>query len=149
MPIADFQQKRTTVEFDGGEMSVRALSITDIATIVEIHEDAVDAIQAKIARHEGAEFSAELAAGIVLEIIRESPGMVARLIAMAADEHDQVGTVLKMPFTVQMEALKAIGILTFNDLAGAKKFYADVMDLIRGLRPEDTTANIAPAAEAA
>lgn len=135
MPIADFQSKKAEVRFDGGLFSVRALSLFDVTHIVEIHEDAVNEIYSRLqsAEESGQDFTAEMATDITSAALRECPALIARVIAVAADEPDQASTVEKMSITIQFDALKKIGELTFGDINGGKKFFADVKTLIQGM----------------
>jgi hypothetical protein len=76
-------------------------------------------------------------AELTMDLIRESPTLAGNIIALAADESDPASmrAAATLPVTVQLEALLAIGELTFKDLAAVKKLVAGVKMLIRGLLP--------------
>lgn len=135
MPIADFLPRKETILFPGGSFEVRAVTIQDIAALVDIHQDAIDEIYIRIQSRADEEFTPEIAQWLMMNTIQQSPILAAHLIALAADEPREMMNVMKMPLTIQVEALQRIGELTFTDIASAKKFGGDVMNLMRVLLP--------------
>jgi hypothetical protein len=136
MPLADFQPAKRKIAFPGGDFDVRALSLMDISLLVEAHRQAVDqiALSIRVAR-EMSLSDEDTLKDVVLECIRESPLLVSNIISLCSDEPDQQMTVMKLPATVQTEALLAIVEITFKDTAAIKKLAADVMKLIQGILP--------------
>jgi hypothetical protein len=140
LPISDYKnrKRKITVQVDEEvSFEVRGLGLTDVAVIIEVHKPAVEMIYSKVEtyRENIPVWNESVVSDITMEFLQASPGLVATIICQAADEWDEVDTVREMPFPVQLAALKAIGILTFRDLAGAKNFLADVKDLIQGFFP--------------
>lgn len=140
MPIADYKnrKRKITVQVDEEvSFDVRGLGLKDVAVIIEVHKPVVEMIYNKVEtyRENIPVWNESIVADITMELMSSSPGLVATIICQAADEWDETETVREMPFPVQLAALKAIGILTFRDLAGAKNFLADVKDLIQGFFP--------------
>lgn len=136
MSLADYKPAKRTVAYPGGEFEVRALSLLDISILVEAHRYAVDQIALSVRAGKEVAFSDErIMAEIVMECIRESPTLVAHIIALCSDEPSQQEMALALPATVQTEALLTIADMTFKDTAAIKKLAADVMKLIRGILP--------------
>lgn len=145
MPLADYKPPTKKLSFSGGDFEVRAISLMDVATIIESHEYQVQKIYEKVQTKKGSEITAQLVGDVFMDVIREAPLLAGHLIALAADERDENGMPLlsvatSLPMNVQVEALQAIGELTFTDLASVKKFGADVMKLIRGILPPEMSA---------
>lgn len=147
MPISDYKPQIASIEFPGGSFEVRGISLDDMAAVIDVHSTAVDLIREKMLQHQIVspdQITPELAADVVVSVIRECPSLAAQVISLAADEREAYGIVMKMPITLQMQALRAIGELTFRDLATAKKFVADVRSLIGAILPSPsqiTSAN--------
>jgi hypothetical protein len=139
MAFADYKPRRVKITFDGGSASVRAISLMDVATIIDSHQWAVEQCAARI--RAGLEVNGQVTeamlAELTMDLIRESPTLAGNIIALAADESDPASmrAAATLPVTVQLEALLAIGELTFKDLAAVKKLVAGVKMLIRGLLP--------------
>lgn len=147
MPLADFRPAKRAVEFPGGEFEVRALNLLDISMLIDNHRYAVDQIAAQVRTSREMMFpDDDIIREAIIEVIRESPLLVANIISLCADERDEQETVLRLPATVQLEALLAIADLTFKDAAAIKKLAADVMRLIQGILPPGTVT-LAQAAE--
>jgi len=147
MPLADFVPVKRTVAFPGGEFEVRALNLLDISMLIDNHRYTVDQIAAQVRSSREMAFpDDDIIREVVIEVIRESPLLVANVICLCCDERDEQETVLKLPATIQLEALLAIADLTFKDTAAIKKLSADVMKLIHGILPPGTVT-LAQAAE--
>lgn len=144
MPLREYIPKTETVSFPGGSFNVRAISLPDVAIIVDVHEYAISLIADKI-RNRKEMFESgdeamvhEAVVELASELVREAPVLVANLIAICADERDSMEQASKLPITVQIEAMMKIVGLTFTDLAAIKKLAADVMKLVRGMIPTAT-----------
>lgn len=142
MPLAEYKPRKRTIEFDGGSMEVRAISLLDVATIIDSHQWAIEQVYRKLRANADRQLDLDeaMAMELLMELIRESPTLAGNIIALAADEPgaDTMRIAAQLPLTVQIEALCAIGALTFTDTAAVKKFGADVMKLIGGILPPPT-----------
>jgi hypothetical protein len=144
MPLSAYRSKRETVDFPGGSFEVRGISLPDVALLISLHEYAINQIveivqsKAEMFGSENETMVREAVTELVSSLIRESPILVANLIAICADEEDQMDAAGKLPITVQIDALTKISSLSFKDMASLKKLADDVMKLIRGMVP---TAN--------
>lgn len=144
MPIAEYKVQRSVVKFPGGEFEVRGISLPDVALIINLHESSISMIVDLV--YQKKESFASMDEGVVQEaitdlissLIRESPILIATIIAVCADEESQMSMAQRLPITVQLDALTKISELTFTDMASVKKLAADVMRLIRGIIPSAT-----------
>jgi len=115
--------------------------------LIDNHRFAIDQIASQVRTSRQMAFpDDDIIAEAIIEVIRESPVLVANIITLCSDERDQQEAAMQLPATVQTEALLAIADLTFKDTAAIKKLAADVMRLIQGILPPGTVT-LAQAAE--
>lgn len=107
--------------------NVRGLSFHDISKIIRVHYHDLDGLFDMYQTASGSDFSAIAAGQFAIKLVSDAPGLVAHIIALAADEEDQLETVQKIPALSQFDALKKIAVLTFADVEEAKKMFAQVM----------------------
>ena len=112
---------------DSGSFVVRGLSFVDLRVLFTKYSSEVSGffdlmLQAK---NEG-NLDVENAAVAAAHFIQQAPAVAAEAIALATGEEDAFEIVLGLPFPVQVEALKKIGILTFGSDGAAKKFLQTV-----------------------
>lgn len=139
--LKDYVATRRTITFDGGEFMVRGVSLPDVAGAIINHREAVDRIATVIRVREELDLDdVNAIIEILIDVIKESPYLAADLICSCADEPDAYGEAFRLPLTVQVEALRAIGELTFSDAIALKKLIADVGTLMRGMLPAPTAA---------
>jgi len=135
MSLADFQPERAKVAYKGGDFDVRGLTLNDVAILLRHHLDDLEALIVVFSRDfdQTAIVSAVTQHGVAL--IKEAPGLVANLIAIASDEPDEVDQARALSMHTQVNALETIARLTFDEAGGAKKFVESLNHLLRGLRP--------------
>ena len=125
---------RRKISFEGGEFELRGVSLPDISAAITEHREAVDRV-ADILRNRAETDDFGSMIDILIDVIRESPYLAAFLICSCADEPDAYSAAFHLPLAVQVEALRAIGDLTFSDADALKKLIADVRGLLAGMRP--------------
>lgn len=136
MPLATSTVLRKKIEWPGGDVEVRAIGLQDVAIIIDAHQATVDRIATMISSRKDLDFDNNvIVVDTIMEAIRESPLLVANLIALCADESEHMEAASKIPLPAQIEILQAISDITFKDEAALKKFMADVTKLIRGMVP--------------
>lgn len=142
MSLADYKPRKREIRFDGGSFEIRAFSLTDVAIVIDSHQWAIEQIYVKLRARADQKLDLDEATAteLLMELVRESPTLAGNIIALAADEPgpEIMRIAATLPMTVQIEALTAIGQLTFTDMAAVKKFGADVMTLIGGILPTPT-----------
>lgn len=136
MSLADFQPARESVTFNGGEFSVRGLALDDVTVLMRHHMSDVDKLVEAFSSNDSTpEYAAKIAAQHIVTLVKEAPGLVANLIALASDEPDSVENARRLGIAVQIRALETIAKLTFDEAGGPKKFVESLVALLRGLRP--------------
>ena len=124
---------RRKITFEGGEFELRGVSLPDISAAIMEHREAVDRVAEILRRTHADDLPTTI--DVLIDVIRESPYLSAFLICSCADEPDAYSAAFHLPLTVQIEALRAIGELTFSDAEALKKLIADVRGLLAGMRP--------------
>lgn len=140
MGLADYQPSRETITFKGGSFKVKGLSLDDVGVLMKHHLSDLDALFALYAKDVNPDMAAAVTAQYAVSLIREAPGLVANVIALGAEEPDNVAFARRLPMPVQVEAIKRIALLTFEEAGGAKKFFASLTELVGMVRaPSDQT----------
>ena len=98
MSIRDLVAPSLTVKVGDGGFEVRGLSIADVANLMDGYTQELAAL-----------FDGDVT---IADLVKTSPGFVAKLIASAAGEPDAVDAVERLPVGVQIRALEAIWELT-------------------------------------
>lgn len=124
---------KTDKVMDGDEVivTVRGLSPTDIVQLIQINRPAIEELFNRFSGREPETIDDADVAEAGLSMIEAAPGLVAHIIALAADALDQFDQVLVLPVGVQVEALEKIGKLTFSAGGGPKKVMALAMKLFQ------------------
>lgn len=135
MALSDFTPETVTVKAGKTTIAVHGLSFIDISAIIKTHFDDLDGLFDIYEKHSGADFSNIAMGRYAVGLVKEAPGLVAHIIALAADEPDLVDVAGKLPLLTQVEALQAIGKLTFEEIGGVKKMMENLRDLAAQVRP--------------
>lgn len=138
MSLADYKPARESVEFKGGSVSVRGLSLDDMTVLMRNHLADLDRLMEIYRRDVRDELAVAAAIQYGVSLAREAPGLVAHVIALASDEPDHVDQARMLPLPVQVEILKSVGRMTFEEVGGAKKFLEGLDSLFRQIRPAKT-----------
>lgn len=135
MALADYTPPRLAVPFKGGEFSVRGLALDDLALLMRNHYSDINALVDVFAKDTTEEQPVAAITKHAVALIKEAPGLVANLIAIACDEPDAVDNARKLMMPVQVRAIETIAKLTFEEAGGPKKFMESLANLLRGMRP--------------
>ena len=135
MALADFTPETVSIKAGRATIAVHGLSFTDISSLIKTHFDDLDGLFDIYEKHSGADFSNIAMGRYAVGLVKEAPGLVAHIIALAADEPDLVDVAAKLPLLAQVEALQAIGKLTFEEIGGVKKMLEAMKDLAAQVRP--------------
>lgn len=135
MALADYQPKRVVVEIRKGlDFNVRGLSFEDISTLMgnfAVDLDKLIDIYAKVGDTEDMSEMAQY----TVALVREAPLLVAQMIALASDEPDSVEQARTLTMVTQINAIRAIGKLTFEEAGGPKKFFESLTELVKTITP--------------
>lgn len=135
MAIADYKPETAEVKFKGGSLIVRGLALDDLAILMRTHLSDLDSLVAMFKGDVENEIAVSAMAQYAITLVKEAPGLVANLIALACDDGDNVDAYRKLSIPKQFESVEAIGRLTFEEAGGPKKFIENLMRLFRGMTP--------------
>ena len=119
----------------GTSVSLRGLGLDDVAILMNLYLRDIDALF-RLYDNEVDEASRVAAmAQFAIVLCREAPALVGHMIALSCDEPDQVERARKLSLPAQVEILKALFTLTFEEAGGARKFFESLGMLLRTLAP--------------
>ena len=134
MALKDYKIPTRTIKIDGkNSFEVRGLSLPDITHIIDAHGPIVDEFFKRYTRDLESGNPDEEMMVMGKTLIEAAPELLASIIAISADEPDMTPVILKLPFTVQIEAIEAIGKLTFEAAGGVKKAFEMVAKVVLNL----------------
>jgi hypothetical protein len=119
------------IKFPGGEIDVRGLSFPDLAKLVEVHREQLVPLFDKYSGRNPEKMVIEDSGAVLLDILTAAPTAMGHIIAVAADEEDQLPLIWQMPIGVQGEILVKIAELTFKTAGGAGNLTSIVAKLVR------------------
>lgn len=135
MTLAAYVVPKREVTFRGGSFHVKGLSLDDVTILMGGYLNEIDNLFKLYDKEDTRETAVSESAKLAIGIVRESPAMIGTMIAICSGEPDQVEIARNLPLDVQIEALKAIIELTFEEAGGAKKFVDKILNLVRTIRP--------------
>lgn len=139
MSLQDFVINREDVAFRGGTISVRGLALNDITSLMRNHIDEVSTLFRLYDKEETRETAMAQSAQFAITIIQQTPELVARLIVMASDSApEDIAKAERLSLSTQVELLRNIIELTFEEAGGAKKFIDGLIKMVAVLRPSAT-----------
>lgn len=108
--------------------SVRGLNLMDITELFKTHLPDIGQI-VKMYTDEGGKLDEKTLSILAMKIWKDAPGLLAHIIARAADDPAWVESAVRLPLMTQIQALREIANLTFDEVGGAKKLLADIAAL--------------------
>lgn len=133
MALADIPIPTKSHTCRGVTFDVRGLSFADLTRLLIDHKD--DAVLAFELFEQAGGDAADATALMRLAgtFVQAMPDLVAKTIALAADEPDAAPIARRLPAPVQLDALLDIGKLTFEEPEHLKKFLANLTELFQGM----------------
>lgn len=129
MSLADFAPQRRDVMLNGATLfSIRGLSFVEFETLIRTHFPDLDGIADLWDKFGDASF--DDIAPFFVALTSQAPGLVANIIALAADEPHAAPQAIKIPAPAQIKILLDITDLTFNEVGGVKKALAHVAPMV-------------------
>lgn len=135
MGLASYKPAHHEVTIEGGSFTVKGLSLEAISYLVQYHMPDLEAIFEMF--QSVGNLDDENMRPFVTALVQNAPGLVANVIAVAADEPDNAKEAAMLPAPVQIDTLLKIGDLTFKDI-GLKKSLETVAALLSKAKPEIT-----------
>lgn len=137
MSLANLQLRTKTLTYNDTDIVLRGLSANDIAGLILSQMDSIEQIF-DIVESQGVKSTADLANVNIAEVgqrlMVQVPGFIASAIAHSASEPEYADKVLHLPAPVQVEAIRYIAELTFNDEAGFREFVGNVVAALRSAK---------------
>lgn len=132
MGLKDLKLRTEEVEVPGGDkFVVRGLSFSDLSGLYTKYAGEVSAFF-ELLKNSGTDgVDVEQAASMAASLIHSAPALAAEAIAIASGDASDFEIALQLPFPVQAEALKKIGLCTFGSEGTAKKFAQTVSSLVK------------------
>jgi hypothetical protein len=137
MNLADFEPVTLSVKIKGSSFLVRGLSLADLTPLIATYyPDLKVLVESWSGSRIDAIGDAQLQQ-FILDLCARAPALATDIIAAGADITEEKGRIAirRMPFPVQVEALKSIFHLTFEDIGGAGNFAATLVSLTGGMFP--------------
>lgn len=121
------------IPFGEGDITVRAISLTDIMILLDKHGPAMAAVWGKVQSDE--QLTQKDIKVMIASTVGEFPDMAAALMATAADSYDEeaMATIKRLPIMTQVEVIEAIFVLTFPTQAEIKKLIDSLTRAITGV----------------
>jgi len=111
-------------------LTVRGLSTQDLTITIRTHKDsltkAFELAEGRLEDENLTEFG--------LELMEQFPGLVAQLIALAADKPDKAGEIGCLPAPVQLRLMLAVYELTIEDTGGLQDFLQQVFAILNRIK---------------
>ena len=152
MSLANLQLRTEAVPYNDSEITLHGLSANAIGGLILSQLSNIEEIF-NIVEGAGVKRTADLANVNVAEVgqrlLVQMPDFIAHVIAYAAHEPDQWQKVIHLPAPVQVECLKKLAQLTFNDEAGFREFVGNVVAALRsakGVVPQTLNRNLGASA---
>lgn len=118
----------------GGEFAVRGLSFSDLTGLYQLHGGELGLWFERFVGDAANAVAGDSIADAVASIISAAPDLAAAAIALAADAEDgELDIVKRLPLGVQIDALSAVGELTFTEDMPPKKVLEIVIRMATGL----------------
>lgn len=117
------------VEFEGGYLTVRGLSLPDLIELVNVNRNSAIAIYDKISGRNKDGFTSDDVSGIIQEIAVAFPHMLTHALVLAADaagEPTAFEDFSRLPLDVQVTAAEKAVAKTFQMSGGLKNFIETV-----------------------
>lgn len=145
MALSDIRIHRETIMVGDADFAVRGLSADIILGLLTDEptdtKEATKLFLTEALDPESGELKLDGIGQFLRVALQRLPTLVAKAIAQAADEPEAWKTVLYMPAPKQLEALLAVGRLTFEEPDSLKNFIGNLYSLLGGLRKSLTEAS--------
>ena len=123
------------IEYNGGTIEVRGVSVADLIAAVRVHGPVLAMLFAKVQERGDMGLDEDSIKRAMADIMAEAPEVVAAVIALAADEYGPETVLLasKLPASIQLECLIAIFYMTFESESMMEKLVESVVKLMAGI----------------
>lgn len=137
MALVGYKPPVDTVEFKGGSFQVKGLSLNDVSILVQANLQDMEVLFDTFDKGVGDGTNMDFTT-IASTLLSHAPRFVTNAIALACTEadpfEDKLAAAAALPMPVQIEAIKKVGSLTFEEAGGVKKFLEGLAFLKGSLR---------------
>lgn len=140
MALSDYKPESREIVIGGNSFHVEGLSLDHVAVLIRAHLPDLEALFELFQHAE--KITPQSIQAVVTSIVSQAPGFAANVIALASGEADATANAAKLPFAKQIEALSAIGELTFTEVGGVKKALESVAGLLGQMNLTKTVENL-------
>lgn len=140
MSLLNFQIATKKVTFGGGALEFRGLSLNDVSALMGNHLAEIDTLFQMYEKEEQRDTAVQEAVKFATTIVSKSPMIAAKMIALTSVDDDdsqlaaKVAVAERLPLPVQVECVRAVFEITFQESGGAKKFLDSVMGAVTRMR---------------
>lgn len=136
--LRDFEVRKESVSYRGQSVEIRGLSLFDITTLIRTHLGDMNAVFA-LYKQDATDGSA-LADSVIfaMKLVQTAPDLVAAIIVQACDEPstpETVEHVQRLPLGLQVELIRKIMDITFEEAGGAKKLFDSLAMMATQMKP--------------
>jgi hypothetical protein len=136
MSLKDFKIASDVVTFRGGSLELRGLSLNDFSVLMRGYLPELNNLFKLYEDEATRENAISQSVKFATTLVQETPQMVAQMIVLCADEDQSLLSVAaRLPITVQVECIRKIIELTFEEAGGAKKFLDSLVGMVKTMGP--------------
>jgi hypothetical protein len=140
MSLKDFKIASDVVTFRGGSLELRGLSLNDFSVLMRGYMAELNNLFKLYEDDASRDLAITQSVKFATTIVQEAPGMVAQMIVLCGDEDQSLlPTAAKLPLPVQVECVRKIIELTFEEAGGAKKFLDSLVGMVKVMGPSGAT----------
>jgi hypothetical protein len=142
MALKDFTIRREEMRFQGGVVLMRGLALNDITHLLREHLAELNTLFKLYEKEDTRDTAIAQSINFATTIVMKTPELAATAITLACDEIDSpeaLDVARKLPFPTQVEMIRKIIELTFEEAGGLKKFIDSLVGTIQTLRPASLT----------
>lgn len=113
----NFEIPTTEIKVGSGSFTVRGMNSEDLTFLVTHYLEDMKATVAKYGERAGGRIQKNRVADLVMDLVKDFPMMVVEIISRAAeaDSAEDVEKFRRLSFVKQVEAVKAVALLTVED----------------------------------
>lgn len=143
MSLANYEPIRETVTSRRGahEFSVRGLSLDDVVVLFNKHMTDVNRLFDLISAKDVNSDTLSEGVSIASRLVSEAPEVAARVIALACDEPELYAKARKITIPLQIEIIRRVVELTFDEAGGARNFQLSFQTMAAAMAAKKPTAS--------
>lgn len=126
----NFEIPTETIQVGSGSFTVRGCNSEDVVFLTTTYFNDIVKMVEKFGRTNQGLMSRSQVSELVMAVARDFPSMTAEIISRCADAPEQIDKFRMLPFIKQIDALRAIAILSVDDGAEIKNWLGGLASLL-------------------